>query len=127
MSGIRSDGMPKGSLQAEPVIRPEDLTDAQKKLISALKEKYETNDLWPVLESLLGHGTPLAGISRDIDEDYIIRKFLQIAVTSPRTYDRILALEKIARMKGFMKQENTESPEININFDEKRPAGAEFA
>lgn len=127
MGTMRSDGMPKGSIQAEPVRTPDSLTEADRKLVEQLQAKYEPQNILGVLESLIGHGVPLKGSSAELDEDYIIQKLMQVALTSPRYYDRVIALEKIARMKGYMRSDTApDQQDININFVEKKPAGAEF-
>lgn len=96
-------------------------------LIERILQKYQPDEWWPLLEKLVSDGSPVTGVSTKVSEDYLIRKFLQIANTAKRDYDRVLALEKIARMKGYFKSNDDREPaELKVTFSEKRPADAMF-
>lgn len=120
----RVPGRLRRSRRGEPMAEVE---SANNDLIERILQKYQPDEWWPLLEKLVSDGSPVTGVSTKVSEDYLIRKFLQIANTAKRDYDRVLALEKIARMKGYFKSNDDREPaELKVTFSEKRPADAMF-
>ena len=104
-----------------------ELSEAQKKLWDQVLAKYEPDDVYTILESLIAEDKPITGFEDKITPEYLIRQFLKIAHSSPNDHNRVIALEKVARMKGcFGSNDKRESAEVNISFKEEQPAGWDF-
>lgn len=105
----------------------DDLSDSQRKMWDDMLRKYEPDDLMPIIESLLVAGKPITGFMSKITPEYILGEFIKIAKTDPNGHNRVIALEKIARMQGcFGNNDKQQSAEVKISFDEEQPAGWTF-
>jgi hypothetical protein len=80
----------------------------------------------PIIESLLAEGKPIKGFSEKLDPEYFVAKFLQIALTASRDYDKNRALEGAARIMGCWDHgKQAKQGGVNIQFNMFKPGGAD--
>ena len=107
--------------------RPGKVEDIKEDLVQEIFTKYDKDDIVTALESLVAADVPIKGLAEKLDADYFVRKFLQIGLLASKPYDRTLALEKAARICGHIGRPDPKaSPGVNITFETKQPAEAEF-
>lgn len=126
---VKKDGramVPANADANVSVGRPKKLEDYDKEILEGVLTKYTEAPLLPIIESLITAGKPIKGFSKELDPEYFIRQFIQIGKTASKTYDRILAMEKAARLMGYMTPENRSSQGVNIKFNLHKPADAQI-
>lgn len=102
--------------------RPKSLEQSDKDLLQQVLSKYQQASMLPIIESLIAENLPVKGMSEELDPDYFVRKFMQIGLTASKPYDRIMAMEKAARLMGYMSTDNKNVQGVNINFKLHKPA-----
>lgn len=117
--------VPENADANKAIGRPKALDQVDQDLLEQVLAKYDVDNFIPIIEALIAEGKPVKGLSKKLDPDYFIQKFVQIGHTASKPFDRILALEKAAKLCGHFEGQKTAIQGVNIKFDMTKPADAE--
>jgi len=105
----------------------DDLSSGEKRLWDKVINKYKPDEVYPILESIIFSDIPVEGFSGKINEEFLIRQWLKIAFRTKNDFHATVALEKIARIRGFFDRTDKREPsQVNVSFIEHRPAKMDY-
>lgn len=104
--------------------RPETIPED---LLPAILDKYEVKEDQKDLDSVIVQGLPIEGFKTQLSLEYFVRNFLRIAHTASKPYDRMLALEKAAKLMGHWQSgEKSPAAAVGVSFNMIPPSSVEM-